>query len=102
MKKVTHIFLVIILACPMITVGQVNNFSFLSFDFRVFVLELDFFDLVFTWFIDLSKPSLELRLRERTKTVPVVIDDRVGLPGERADDPPDLLGNLVHGTDRTR
>lgn len=33
MKKVTHIFLVIILACPMITVGQVNNFSFLSFDF---------------------------------------------------------------------
>ena len=33
MKKVTHIFLAIILACPMLTFGQINNFSILSLDF---------------------------------------------------------------------
>lgn len=33
MKKVTHIFLAIILACPMLMLGQKNNFSILSLDF---------------------------------------------------------------------
>jgi hypothetical protein len=33
MKKFKHIFLAIILACPMVALGQISNFSLLSLDF---------------------------------------------------------------------